>query len=52
MSERGTAVTPRSMVDVQGRPHVRGLPLDKVGVHLDTFVDSTGRVSDLEPLSV
>ena len=26
--------------------------LDKVGVHLDTFVDSTGRVSDLEPLNV
>ena len=26
--------------------------LDKVGVHLDTFVDSTGRVSNLEPLSV
>ena len=26
--------------------------LDKVGVHLDTFVDSTGRVSTLEPLSV
>ena len=26
--------------------------LDKVGVHLDTFVDSTGRISDLEPLNV
>jgi hypothetical protein len=26
--------------------------LDKVGVHLDTFVDSTGRVSDLQPLNV
>jgi hypothetical protein len=26
--------------------------LDKVGVHLDRFVDSTGRVADLEPLSV
>ena len=26
--------------------------LDKVGVHLDSFVDSTGRVSDLEPLNV
>ena len=26
--------------------------LDKVGVHLDTFVDSTGRVSNLEPLTV
>jgi hypothetical protein len=26
--------------------------LDKVGVHLDTFVDSTGRVNDLEPLNV
>ena len=26
--------------------------LDKVGVHLDSFVDSTGRVSELEPLSV
>ena len=26
--------------------------LDKVGVHLDTFVDSTGRVPNLEPLSV
>ena len=26
--------------------------LDKVGVHLDRFVDSTGRVSDLEPLNV
>jgi hypothetical protein len=26
--------------------------LDKVGVHLDTFVDSTGRVSNLEPLNV
>ena len=24
--------------------------LDKVGVHLDSFVDSTGRVADLEPL--
>jgi uncharacterized protein DUF1552 len=26
--------------------------LDKVGVHLDRFVDSTGRVAELEPLSV
>jgi hypothetical protein len=26
--------------------------LDKAGVHLDTFVDSTGRISDLEPLTV
>jgi hypothetical protein len=26
--------------------------LDKVGVRLDHFVDSTGRVADLEPLSV
>ena len=26
--------------------------LDKVGVHLDTFVDSTGRVPNLEPLNV
>ena len=26
--------------------------LDKVGVRLDSFVDSTGRVSDLEPLNV
>jgi len=26
--------------------------LDKVGVHLDSFVDSTGRVNDLEPLNV
>jgi hypothetical protein len=26
--------------------------LDKVGVHLDTFVDSTGRVDNLEPLTV
>jgi hypothetical protein len=26
--------------------------LDRVGVHLEMFVDSTGRVSDLEPLSV
>ena len=26
--------------------------LDKVGVHLDSFADSTGRVSDLEPLNV
>jgi hypothetical protein len=26
--------------------------LDKVGVHLDDFVDSTGRVTDLEPLGI
>ena len=26
--------------------------LDKVGVHLDTFVDSTGRVPNVEPLNV
>jgi hypothetical protein len=26
--------------------------LDKVGVHLDSFVDSSGRVSDLEPLGI
>ena len=26
--------------------------LDKVGVHLDGFVDSTGRVTELEPLNV
>jgi len=26
--------------------------LDKVGVHLDSFVDSSGRVSELEPLNV
>ena len=26
--------------------------LDKVGVHLDSFVDSTGRVEGLEPLNV
>jgi len=26
--------------------------LDKVGVHLDTFADSTGRVDGLEPLNV
>jgi hypothetical protein len=26
--------------------------LDKVGVHLDSFVDSTGKVANLEPLGV
>ena len=26
--------------------------LDKVGVHLDSFVDSTGRVADVEPLNL
>ena len=26
--------------------------LDKVGVHVESFVDSTGRVSELEPLNV
>ena len=26
--------------------------LDKVGVHLDSFVDSTGRIDNLEPLNV
>jgi hypothetical protein len=26
--------------------------LDKVGIHLDSFVDSTGRITDLEPLGL